>query len=162
MVFERNRIFSWYVLCFDFLIYSETDLVAQRRLDVTQGDCYWKLLLLALFLTSLLSPDEYPFTDDLPEPVLPPLHFPKILHPNKINANRSILSFYINAIIPRISRRATLALPAHKGSREISGGDEFEDDGHYGSAATLDVEVLQSISKRVHYGKSSNPVMNMI
>lgn len=32
------------------------------------------------------------------------------------------------------------------------GDEEYEDDGNYGSAATLDVEVLQSISKRVHYG----------
>lgn len=27
----------------------------------------------------------------------------------------------------------------------------YEDDGNYGSAATIDVEVLQAISKRVHY-----------
>ena len=33
------------------------------------------------------------------------------------------------------------------------GDEEYEDDGNYGSAATLDVEVLQSISKRVHYGR---------
>ena len=33
------------------------------------------------------------------------------------------------------------------------GAEEFEDDGNYGSAATVDVEVLQAISKRVHYGK---------
>lgn len=35
----------------------------------------------------------------------------------------------------------------------IVGDDEFEDDGNYGSASTIDVEVLQAISKRVHYGK---------
>lgn len=104
------------------------------------------------YIFFLLSPDEYPFTDNLPEPVLPPLHFPNILHPNKINANQSILSFYINAIVPRISRRATLSLSAQKPARGISGRD---DDGNYGSAATLDVEVLQSISKRVHYGKDT-------
>ncbi|KAF7346370.1 Chorismate mutase [Mycena sanguinolenta] len=83
------------------------------------------------------SPDEYPFTCDLPAPVLPPLKYPKILHPNKINVNQSILSFYVRTI------RA----------KGITGDDEFEDDGNYGSAATIDVEVLQSISKRVHYGK---------
>lgn len=32
-------------------------------------------------------------------------------------------------------------------------GSEMDDDGHYGSAATLDLEVLQALSKRVHYGK---------
>ncbi|KDR82810.1 hypothetical protein GALMADRAFT_220810 [Galerina marginata CBS 339.88] len=99
------------------------------------------------------SPDEYPFSSDLPEPVLPPLDFPKILYPNKINTNPSILSFYTCSIIPRITRRATLALAAKKRAQGISGREEFEDDGNYGSAATLDVEVLQSISKRVHYGK---------
>jgi len=40
-----------------------------------------------------------------------------------------------------------------KRSQGIIGDEEYEDDGNYGSAATLDVEVLQSISKRVHYGK---------
>ncbi|TFK40801.1 chorismate mutase [Crucibulum laeve] len=99
------------------------------------------------------SPDEYPFSSDLPEPVLPLLSFPEILYPNKINANPSILSFYTRAIVPRITRRATLALAASKRANGIIGDEEFEDDGNYGSAATIDVEVLQSISKRVHYGK---------
>ncbi|KAH7885217.1 chorismate mutase [Phlebopus sp. FC_14] len=99
------------------------------------------------------SPDEYPFTSDLPEPVLKPLNFPKILHPNNINANPSILSFYTRSIVPRITRRATLALAATKRCNGIVGDDEFEDDGNYGSAATIDVEILQAISKRVHYGK---------
>ncbi|KAJ6585031.1 chorismate mutase [Mycena capillaripes] len=99
------------------------------------------------------SPDEYPFTSDLPEPVLPPLKFPNMLFPNSINANPSILSFYIRTIVPRITRRATIALAASKRAQGITGDEEFEDDGNYGSAATIDVEVLQSISKRVHYGK---------
>ncbi|KIJ17837.1 hypothetical protein PAXINDRAFT_130257 [Paxillus involutus ATCC 200175] len=99
------------------------------------------------------SPDEYPFTSDLPEPVLKSLDFPKILYPNDINANPSILSFYTRSIVPRITRRATLALAATKRSKGIIGDDEYEDDGNYGSAATIDVEVLQAVSKRVHYGK---------
>ncbi|OJA09620.1 hypothetical protein AZE42_01394 [Rhizopogon vesiculosus] len=99
------------------------------------------------------SPDEYPFTSNLPDPVLLPLAFPKILHPNTVNANPSILSFYTRSIVPRISRRATLALAAIKRSNGIIGDEEYEDDGNYGSAATIDVEVLQAISKRVHYGK---------
>ncbi|KAG2134361.1 chorismate mutase [Suillus cothurnatus] len=98
-------------------------------------------------------PDEYPFTSNLPVPVLLPLAFPKILHPNTINANPSILSFYTRSIVPRITRRATLALAAIKRSNGIIGDEEYEDDGNYGSAATIDVEVLQAISKRVHYGK---------
>ncbi|KAG6854648.1 hypothetical protein C0991_003296 [Blastosporella zonata] len=99
------------------------------------------------------SPDEYPFTSDLPKPVLPPLSFPEILYPNNINANPSILSFYTRAIVPRITRRATLSLSTLKRANGIVGDDEFEDDGNYGSAATIDVEVVQAISKRVHYGK---------
>ncbi|KAG6830714.1 hypothetical protein H0H87_007301 [Tephrocybe sp. NHM501043] len=99
------------------------------------------------------SPDEYPFTSDLPKPVLPPLSFPKILYSNNINANPSILSFYTRAIVPRITRRATLALSTLKRANGIVGDDEFEDDGNYGSAATIDVEVVQAVSKRVHYGK---------
>jgi chorismate mutase len=103
----------------------------------------------------LLSPDEYPFTQDLPAPILGALPFPKILHPNDINVNASILSFYTRAIVPRITKQATLALAAIKRANGIRGDAEYEDDGNYGSAATIDVEVLAAISKRVHYGAHS-------
>ncbi|KLO11777.1 chorismate mutase [Schizopora paradoxa] len=99
------------------------------------------------------SPDEYPFTTDLPKPLLPPLTFPTILYPNDVNVNASILSLYIRAIVPRIARQATLAHATRKRAQGVVGDDEFEDDGNYGSAATIDVEVLQAISRRVHYGK---------
>ncbi|KAI9573536.1 chorismate mutase [Boletus coccyginus] len=99
------------------------------------------------------SPDEYPFTSDLPPPVLNPLVFPNILHPNDINVNPTILAFYTRDIVPRITGRATSALRESKRSKGIVGDDEYKDDGNYGSAATIDVEVLQAISKRVHYGK---------
>lgn len=70
------------------------------------------------------------------------------------------MSFYTRSIVPRITRRATLALAAIKRSNGIIGDEEYEDDGNYGSAATIDVEVLQAISKRVHYGQSllSSPI----
>lgn len=110
--------------------------------------------LVTLYLDpGFCSPDEYPFTADLPKPVLPPLSFPQILYPNSVNVNPSILSFYTCAIVPRITRGATLSLASRKRANGVSGNEEFEDDGNYGSAATLDVEILQSISKRVHYGK---------
>lgn len=99
------------------------------------------------------SPDEYPFSSDLPEPIIPPLSFPQILYPNKINVNPSILSFYTRTIVPRITRHATLLLAASKRAKGIVGDEEYEDDGNYGSAATIDIEILQAISKRVHYGK---------
>lgn len=68
--------------------------------------------------------------------------------------NASILSFYVQSIVPRITRQATLALSAQKRANGITGDAEFEDDGNYGSAAFVDLEVLQAISKRVHYGTS--------
>ncbi|KZV73744.1 chorismate mutase [Peniophora sp. CONT] len=101
------------------------------------------------------SPDEYPFTpvSELPQPVLPALAYPPLLHPNRVNANSSILAFYTRSIVPRITAGATRALAASKRAKGIVGEDEQEDDGNYGSAATLDIEVLQAMSKRVHYGK---------
>jgi chorismate mutase len=112
------------------------------------------------------SPDEYPFTTGLPDPVLPPLEYPPILHPNEVNVNASILAFYVRSIVPRVTAQASLALASLKRSKGtvLGGGDandnvsELADDGNYGSAATVDVEVLQAISKRVHYGPSFFPL----
>ena len=79
------------------------------------------------------SPDEHPFFNDLPEPVLPLLHFENNpLHPNNININHRIMELYISEIIPFICDKG--------------------DDGQYGSSAVNDVNLLQSISKRIHYG----------
>ena len=80
------------------------------------------------------------------------MKFPEILYPNTINVNASILSLYTRSIVPRITRAATIRLATLKRSLGYSGDGEYEDDGNYGSAATIDVEVLQAISKRVHYG----------
>ncbi|KAG8761277.1 chorismate mutase aro7 [Serendipita sp. 396] len=99
------------------------------------------------------SPDETPFTADLPPPIIPPLSYPKILHPNDVNVNKSILSYYVHTCIPRITHNATLAIATANRARGIKGESEFDDDGNYGSAATVDVELLQAMSKRVHYGK---------
>ena len=74
-----------------------------------------------------------------------------------MNANSSILAFYTRSIVPRITAGATRALAASKRAKGIVGEDEQEDDGNYGSAATLDIEVLQAMSKRVHYGSPTSP-----
>lgn len=87
--------------------------------------------------------------------MLPAPEYPPILYPNTVNLNASILSFYVRSVVPRITIHATLTLSCLKRSKGITGDDELEDDGNYGSAATVDVEVLQAISKRVHYGLSS-------
>ncbi|KZO96878.1 chorismate mutase [Calocera viscosa TUFC12733] len=105
------------------------------------------------------SPDEYPFTSNLPPPLLPPLNFPPLLHPNTVNVNPTILNFYIHFILPRITASATQALAAKKRAEGVKGAQEWEDDGNWGSSATVDVSVLQAISKRVHYGPpSSSPL----
>lgn len=100
---------------------------------------------LKLFMVSLLSlkiakfrrytsPDEYPFSHiKLPDPILPILEFPQILKPNDININDKIKDCYINQILSIITLD--------------------RDDGNYGSAATRDIEALQLISRRIHFGK---------
>lgn len=82
--------------------------------------------------------------------MLDPLDFPKSLYPNTVNANPEILKFYVESIVPNITKHTSDRVAAEKNSKGL-GGDP-NDDGNYGSAATLDVEILQAISKRIHYG----------
>ncbi|GAA6024977.1 hypothetical protein JCM10207_008125 [Rhodosporidiobolus poonsookiae] len=89
------------------------------------------------------SPDEHPFTprSQLPDPILPPLDYPPLLvDPTHINVNPQIARFYVDSIVPAITRAVTDKL-----------GKE-NDDGNYGSAGTRDVECLQAISRRIHCG----------
>ncbi|KAJ3069413.1 chorismate mutase aro7 [Podochytrium sp. JEL0797] len=79
------------------------------------------------------SPDEYPFSMDLPKPVLPPLKFPQLLYPNAINLNAELKKIYIENVIPSLCKEG--------------------DDSNYGSAATKDIEALQILSRRIHFGK---------
>ena len=80
------------------------------------------------------SPDEHPFFEKLPEPILPPLHLDDSpLRPNSININATIRIAYEREIVPHMCRAG--------------------DDDQYGSAAVCDVACLQALSKRIHYGK---------
>ncbi|KAI8065319.1 chorismate mutase [Gongronella butleri] len=79
------------------------------------------------------SPDEYAFTSPLPEPMLPPVKFKKFLMDDDININGQIMDIYIKSIVTGIC-------------------DDYDDD-NYGSAATKDIECLQALSRRIHYGK---------
>ncbi|KAJ9683734.1 hypothetical protein PVL29_019349 [Vitis rotundifolia] len=82
------------------------------------------------------SPDEHPFFPvELAEPILPPLQYPKVLHPGSdlININEQIWSMYFRDLLPRLVKEG--------------------DDGNYGSAAVCDTICLQALSKRIHYGK---------
>ena len=84
------------------------------------------------------SPDEYPFFPDaLEEPILQPLNYPKILHPNNVNVNDKLKKCYIEHILPVA----------------CSIQDRGEAKEHYGSAATSDVACLQALSRRIHFGK---------
>lgn len=82
------------------------------------------------------SPDEHPFfPNDLPDPLLPPLQYPQVLHPvaDTININNKVWDMYFRDLLPRL---------VNKG-----------DDGNCGSTATCDTICLQALSKRIHYGK---------
>ncbi|KAL7256641.1 hypothetical protein ACSBR1_010553 [Camellia fascicularis] len=82
------------------------------------------------------SPDEHPFfPDDLPDPMLPPLQYPQVLHPiaDAININNKIWDMYFRDLLTRLVREG--------------------DDGNCGSAAVCDTICLQALSKRIHYGK---------
>ncbi|TVY47650.1 Chorismate mutase [Lachnellula occidentalis] len=87
------------------------------------------------------SPDEYPFFPDaLEPPILQPLHYPQILHTNNVNVNAKIKDFYIAHFLP--------AACADFGRQ-----DRGETEENYGSAATADINCLQALSRRIHFGK---------
>ncbi|CAM9641987.1 unnamed protein product [Ectocarpus fasciculatus] len=69
----------------------------------------------------------------LPEPILPPLDFPRLLAPNDVNVNGQILKRYVSEIVPMIC--------------------EPGDDDQHGSSVVCDVNALQALSRRVHLGK---------
>ncbi len=80
------------------------------------------------------SPDEHPFFSDLPPPALPRLRFDENpLLPNQVNLNREIREHYEASIVPFICQDG--------------------DDSQHGSSAVCDVNCLQALSKRIHYGK---------
>ncbi|KAF8418058.1 chorismate mutase [Tirmania nivea] len=85
------------------------------------------------------APDEYPFfPEGLPEPFLPPLTYPQLLHPNTVNINLSILEAYTKHFLPNACTASQERREAHE---------------NYGSCAVVDVACLQALSRRVHFGK---------
>ncbi|TYH15701.1 hypothetical protein ES288_A05G063100v1 [Gossypium darwinii] len=75
------------------------------------------------------NPEEHPFFPD----DLPPL--PQVLNPAavSVNVNKKIWDVYFNKLLPLF----------------VSSGD----DGNYASTAARDLECLQVLSRRIHYGK---------
>lgn len=87
------------------------------------------------------SPDENPFFPDavLP-PILKPLDYPEILHPNDVVVNDRIKDYYVNTLLPAVCA-------------DYGHGDRGETQENYGSSATCDIAVLQALSRRIHFGK---------
>lgn len=84
------------------------------------------------------APDETPFfPDQLLPTILPPINYAKVLasYSAEINVNQEIKKFYVEDIVPKISCKI---------------GEQPE---NLGSVSTSDVECLQSISRRIHFGK---------
>ncbi|EGV64584.1 chorismate mutase aro7 [Yamadazyma tenuis] len=84
------------------------------------------------------APDESPFfPDDLLPVILPSIEYPKILakYSDEINVNDEIKQFYINDIVPRVS---------------CKDGEQLE---NLGSVSCADIDCLQVISRRIHFGK---------
>ncbi|XVE97336.1 hypothetical protein REPUB_Repub03eG0010900 [Reevesia pubescens] len=82
------------------------------------------------------NPEEHPFfPDNLPPSLVPHHKYPEVLHPAAmfVNINKIIWDMYFNKLLPLF----------------ITPGD----DGNYASTAARDLECLQALSRRIHYGK---------
>ena len=81
------------------------------------------------------SPEETPFFPSLlPAPILPPLSYPQILAgKNEVNVNNELLRWYVEKIIKRLCKPG--------------------DDEQHGSSVLCDINALQALSRRVHYGR---------
>lgn len=82
------------------------------------------------------NPEENPFfPEHLPRSLVPPYPFPQVLHPvsASVNINKSIWKFYFEEFLPLF----------------VAPGD----DGNYAQTAASDLQCLQAISRRIHYGK---------
>ena len=87
------------------------------------------------------SPDEYPFFPEvLQKPILAPINYPKILHPNDVDVNSTLKQRYVETILPGVCRH-------------FSRPDRGEQQENYGSSATVDVSCIQALSRRIHFGK---------
>uniref|UniRef100_A0A5B7BVH0 Chorismate mutase n=1 Tax=Davidia involucrata TaxID=16924 RepID=A0A5B7BVH0_DAVIN len=82
------------------------------------------------------SPEEQPFfPSDLPTSLVPSHNYPHVLHPAaaSININKTIWDIYFNQLLPLFA---------------VEG-----DDGNYVPTVACDLQCLQALSKRIHYGK---------
>ncbi|CAK7224105.1 chorismate mutase aro7 [Sporothrix bragantina] len=87
------------------------------------------------------SPDENPFFPEAVQaPILKPLNYPDVLHPNDVVVNDRIKQYYVETLLPKVCA-------------DFGRGDRGETQENYGSSATCDIAVLQALSRRIHFGK---------
>lgn len=87
------------------------------------------------------SPDENPFFPEAVQtPILKPLDYPHVLHPNDVVVNDRIKQYYVETLLPAVCA-------------DFGHGDRGETQENYGSSATCDIAVLQALSRRIHFGK---------
>lgn len=84
------------------------------------------------------APDEVPFfPEELEDPILPPINYPKVLasYHKEVNVNDKIKDYYIKNVVPAVA------------------ASPYEQAENLGSCAMCDIECLQAISRRIHFGK---------
>lgn len=82
------------------------------------------------------SPEEHAFFPAfLPPPILPELDYPRLLAEDKnvVNLNSEVMRWYVGKIIDRLCQAG--------------------DDEQHGSTVLADINAMQALSRRVHYGK---------
>ncbi|CAL1373387.1 unnamed protein product [Linum trigynum] len=83
-----------------------------------------------------LNPEETPFfPENLPPSVIQDRTYPVFLHPpaSSVNVNNIIWDVYFNKFLPLLVKPG--------------------DDGNYAATSASDIELLQALSRRIHYGK---------
>lgn len=124
--------------------YSSPSVYEKNKFDIPDFDgsfLEWALLQLETVHSQIRryeAPDEIPFfPSKIKKPILPPVDYPKVLasYTDDINVNDEILDYYVNKIVPQVSCKE---------------GDQLE---NLGSVSSADIECLQAISRRIHFGK---------
>ncbi|KAL6942126.1 chorismate mutase aro7 [Hanseniaspora vineae] len=101
----------------------------------------WSLMQIEIVHSQLRrfeSPDQTPFyPEHILKPILPSVNYPKVLasYDAEINYNDKIKHLYIDQIVPMIAKRP---------------GEQKE---QMGSITMIDIETLQNLSRRIHFGK---------
>ncbi|AAS51594.1 ADL326Wp [Eremothecium gossypii ATCC 10895] len=84
------------------------------------------------------APDQVPFyPGSILPPILPPVQYPKLLAPYapQINYNDRIKAIYLDSVVPLVS---------------LGEGTSWE---NLGSVTSCDIDCLQALSRRIHFGK---------